>query len=243
MPSSLSPNPFRLGAAEGVTPTKWVRIWRERIPGVPLELVPLGARGGEEAILSGAIDAGFVRLPVAAGGQELHVIPLYDEVPVVVAPKDHYLCAADEVRTEDFAREVVLDPVDGVNWPCRLGIPAREAPPDALAAIQQVAAGIGVLVVPKSLARLHGRRDLTYRRVVDLPTTTVGLAWRIDSANDLIEDLVGIVRGRTPRSTRGKKEEPAPKRTAAEKAAARKEYLAQQRGKAPRRGGVRKRKR
>ena len=30
---------FRLGGVPGVTPAKWLRVWRERVPDVPAELV------------------------------------------------------------------------------------------------------------------------------------------------------------------------------------------------------------
>jgi DNA-binding transcriptional LysR family regulator len=70
-------------------------------------------------------------------------------------------------------------------------------------AVEMVAAGVGVLVVPQSLARAYHRRDLTYRVVTDAPTSSVALAWRREEPSDLIEELIGIVRGRTVNSTRG----------------------------------------
>lgn len=67
-----------------------------------------------------------------------------------------------------------------------------------------MAANIGVLVVPQSLARLHHRRDLTYRPVTDAPESGVALSWREDATTDLVEDFIGIVRGRTVNSSRGR---------------------------------------
>ena len=69
--------------------------------------------------------------------------------------------------------------------------------------MELVAASVGVLVVPQSLARLYHRRDLTYRVVTDAPTSSVALAWPRDGHNDLVEEMIGIVRGRTANSTRG----------------------------------------
>jgi len=221
--------PFRLGIAEGVIPRKWVRLWGERVPQVPLDVVALPASGGEAQVRAGAIHAGLVRLPVAPGEVPVHAIPLYEEEPVVVVPADHYLCAAERVQAEDFAEEVVFRPFDGVHWPIELGRPPLQQPREAAGAVQLVAAGAGVLVVPKSIARLHHRKDLTYREVTDLPLTPVGLVWPVEGAHALIEELIGIVRGRTPRSTRGGRAEPPRKKNAAEKAAARREYLASQR--------------
>lgn len=68
-----------------------------------------------------------------------------------------------------------------------------------------MAAGIGVLVVPQSLARLHHRKDLTYRPVTDAPESRVALSWpQADTTPDLVEEFIGIVRGRTVNSTRGR---------------------------------------
>ncbi|MFE7934556.1 hypothetical protein ACFU6S_38735, partial [Streptomyces sp. NPDC057456] len=71
-------------------------------------------------------------------------------------------------------------------------------------AFSSYAANIGVLVVPQSLARLHHRKDLTYRTVVDAPRSDIGLAWPEDATTELVEDFIGIVRGRTVNSTRGR---------------------------------------
>jgi hypothetical protein len=57
--------------------------------------------------------------------------------------------------------------------------------------------------VPQSLASLHHRRDLAHRPVTDAPTSSVGLVWRRDAHTDLVEQMIGIVRGRTVNSTRG----------------------------------------
>ena len=72
-----------------------------------------------------------------------------------------------------------------------------------------MAAGVGLLVVPQSLARLHHRRDLTYRPVTDAPESRVALSWLEDETTDPMEQFIGIVRGRTVNSTRGRAPEPA----------------------------------
>jgi hypothetical protein len=84
------------------------------------------------------------------------------------------------------------------------GEPAAERPVTTGDAVELVAAGVGVLVVPQSLARLHHRRDLTYRPVIDGPGSQVALAWVEDRTSELVEELIGIVRGRTVRSSRGR---------------------------------------
>ena len=45
---------FRLGYVPGVTPGKWARIWAERRPHVPLELVTATTAEAVELIRTGA---------------------------------------------------------------------------------------------------------------------------------------------------------------------------------------------
>lgn len=206
--SEVSPS-FRLAYVPGVTPTKWVRIWNERLPDVPLTLVAVSAAEAFDALRGGDADAGFVRLPVDRA--DLSAIPLYTETTVVVVPKDHLVTAADEVSAEDLADEIVLHPLDDtLGWEHRPGRPANERPATTADAVELVAAGVGVLVVPQSLARLHHRRDLTYRPVSDAPASRVALSWPQEETTDLVEDFIGIVRGRTVNSSRGRRPDPDP---------------------------------
>jgi DNA-binding transcriptional LysR family regulator len=173
---------FRVGFVEGAMPDKWARIWRERRRD-PIELVPVRQEDQETGIRSGELAMTFVRLPIDREG--LHCIPLYDELAVAVAGRDHYLAAADEVTHDDFAE-------DEIDWSA---IPAEDA-------VAVAANGGGVAVMPMSLARLHHRKDAIYRPVTDLPPTTVGLAWPVDNDDERVQVFIGIVRGRTERSTR-----------------------------------------
>ncbi|MCS0600915.1 LysR family substrate-binding domain-containing protein [Streptomyces sp. LP11] len=200
--SEESPS-FRLAYVPGVTPAKWVRIWNERLPDIPLVLVQASAAEAPELLRAGEADAGLVRLPVDR--DVLSAIPLYTETSVVVVPKDHLITAVDEVTLADLADEVLFHPRDDVfDWPAPPGEPAFERPATTEDAIELVAAGVGLLVVPQSLARLHHRRDLTYRPVVDAPQSGVALSWPQEATTDLVEDFIGIVRGRTVNSTRGR---------------------------------------
>lgn len=195
---------FRLAYVPGTTPAKWVRIWNERLPDVPLTLLAVSATEASDVLRDAGADAGLVRLPVDR--TFFSAIPLYTETTVVVVPKDHLITAADEVTLDDLAEEVVLHPLDDVfDWDGPPGEPAFERPATTEDAVELVAAGIGLLIVPQSLARLHHRRDLTYRPVVDAPQSSVALSWPEQATTDLVEDFIGIVRGRTVNSSRGRK--------------------------------------
>lgn len=210
---------FRLAYVPGVMPAKWVRTFTERCPGVEVELVSAAAVEAVDRVRAGSVDAALAR-PAADGEPGLAVIRLYDEVPVVVVPKDHVLTAVDEVSAADLADEQFLVPADDVlDWTDRPGTVIEHRPETTGDAVELVATGMGLLVVPMSLARLHHRRDLTFRPLADGPPGPVGLVWA-EPTSDLVEEFIGVVRGRRPGSSRGRGE-PAPKRSAKQKAAAR----------------------
>jgi DNA-binding transcriptional LysR family regulator len=141
----------------------------------------------------------------------LHAIPLYTETTVVVLPKDHFLAAADSLSPADLADDVVFHPVDDVlEWTEPLpGKPALDRADTTDDAIELVSAGVGLLVVPQSLARLHHRKGLTYRPFPDAPASQVALSWLEGETSELMEQFIGIVRGRTVNSSRGSQPEPA----------------------------------
>ena len=90
------------------------------------------------------------------------------------------------------------------------------APTELTTAATDLVLGGAVLVVPMSVARGASRRDLTYRPVVDADPSPVALAWRTDEENPLIEEFIGVVRGRTPNSSRTARARAPESRTPAE---------------------------
>lgn len=191
--------PFRVGFVTGATPDKWARIWRDRRPGTPLVLVPLTQDEQETEIRNGSVDMALVRLPVDREG--LHLIPLYDEVPVVVVARDHVVSAYDEIPLADLADEqFVLPPPQGF-------VPRAEqlpfAPMSEREAVEVVASGTGVVVLPLSVARLLHRKDVVHRPVTGVEPTSVGLAWLAERDDERTQAFIGVVRGRTDRSSRG----------------------------------------
>ncbi|MEE6388617.1 LysR substrate-binding domain-containing protein [Microbacterium paraoxydans] len=194
------PRTFRLGAVPGATPGKWIDTWKRRLPQVGLELVAIEVAGQRDALDD--LGAALVRLPL--DDDALHVIALYDEVPVVITSTDSHLLAADELTAADLDGEVVLPLSDGVLGPLDLPgtAPARVGPLSTADAIATAATGVGVVIVPMSLARLHHRKDVDHRILADGPVSTVALAWPRDRTTPDVETFVGIVRGRTANSSR-----------------------------------------
>ncbi|MEV6929108.1 LysR substrate-binding domain-containing protein [Dactylosporangium sp. NPDC051485] len=194
---------FRLAVVPGVVIDKWARAWAQRRPHSALELVPAEAAEAP-GLMPERADAGLVRLPVDR--DVLHAIPLYTEQTVVIVPRDHVLNAADELTLAEIAEigdPLLLPRDDVIPWERPPDTPV-ERPETTAAAVEWAAAGVGLLVAPQSLARLYHRKDLKYRPVIDAPSSSVALAWPRDAHTDLVEEMIGIVRGRTVNSTRGR---------------------------------------
>lgn len=173
------PQPLRIGHVAGVTLTKFRRLWDERFA-QGLEVVDIEDAEQVAAVRDGLVDMCFVRLPIDQNS--LHAIPLYDDVLVAWVSKDHPVAAFDEVTLAELADETVLTELDTV-------------------AIDRVLAG-AVLIVPMSIARSASRRDLVHRLVTDAEPSHVALAWRVDNDHPMIDEFIGVVRGRTPNSSR-----------------------------------------
>lgn len=211
----MNPPSLTLGYVPGGTPAKWARNWAERHPDVPLQVCTVAAADAADAVRAGTVDVALLRLPADTSG--LAVIPLYEETTVVVVPVDHVLTAGDTITAADLDGEPVLMPLDHVvAWAEAPGALVDHRPETTEDAMELVAAGVGALVVPQSLARLYHRKDLTYRPITDAPTCPVALAFPDGPQSPLLEEFIGIVRGRKPGSSRGQAQ-PAPKRTAREK--------------------------
>ena len=211
----MTQSSLTLGYVPGGTPAKWARIWAERHPEVPLRLRTVAVADAAAEVRAGAIDVAVLRMPADTSG--LAVIPLYEEITVAVVPTDHILSAVDEITAADLDGEPMLLPLDHVlDWASTCGAPVDHRPETTEDAIELVASGIGVLIVPQSVARLYHRKDLTYRPITDAPTCPVALAFPEGPQPALVEEFIGIVRGRKPDSSRGHTQ-PVPKRTAREK--------------------------
>lgn len=176
------------------------------------------------------------REPASTDGEKYHSIRLYEELPVVILPVDHVLTVLDEVPVEELAEEFLLQPASDIPAYEEVSRAWRESAgrivPEGLTdkeTIELVAAGVGLYIVPMSIARFYHRKDLTYRPVAGLDLYPVHLVWprapkgepRSEELEALLQDFIGIVRGRTATSDRGSETRQArAERVAAEKAKA-----------------------
>lgn len=150
---------LRLAFVAGVTPAKWLRIRAERTR-APIESFRTEQSEQLDALRAGDADIALVRLPIDDAG--LNVIPLYSEIAVVVLPKDHPLADVEEFSLADIADERRVTDAESTAGAMLMEL---------------VAAGVGVAVVPHSVARLHSRKDLVARPVTDAPETRIAIVW------------------------------------------------------------------
>jgi DNA-binding transcriptional LysR family regulator len=191
---------LRIGFVTGTTPDRWARAWRDQRRG-PLSLVPVTEDQQQDVVRRGEVDMALVRLHVTTDLPDLlHQVRLYDELPVVVAGREHLVAAADTVTLDDLSEEQLVrahasgwqPSADQLTWPA---MSEGEA-------IETVAAGTGIVIVPMSVARLFHRKDVVEREVTDLSPTTVALVWLRERDDDRTQAFVGVVKGRTANSSR-----------------------------------------
>src|SRR6478735_5725850 len=183
--AGAEPRMLRISYVAGVTPGKWIRRWEERMQDIPLRAFMVDDADQLQVLRDSAADMAFVRLPVDREG--LSVIPLYEEQPVVVAPKGHEISVFEEVALADLAQESFLD------------VAALGGPETAL---QVVASGAGLVILPMPVARHFNVKDTVARKLTGAPTTEIALAWPAEATDDVLEEFIGVVRGRTAQSSR-----------------------------------------
>lgn len=176
---------LRVGFVPGVEPDRFLRRWKSGRRDAWLELTPIPLSQQHLALQRGDVDMCFVRLPIPT--DDLHVVGLWEERGAIVMGTEHVLSLLDEVSESDLAEEAE--------------IPAEHLD-DAAERVAVVAAGVGFTRMPLSLARLHHRKDAVHRPQVDAEPTRIALAWPRAADDEVRQEFVGVVRGRTSRSSR-----------------------------------------
>jgi DNA-binding transcriptional LysR family regulator len=174
------PSRFTLAFPLGVTIGKWTRVFAERQPDV--ELVVRPADDPLALLEAGEADMVFAR--DAEATDDRHLIPLYTEDVIVVMNHEHLLTLEEKLHLVD------LD-----------GEPRVEGEPSE-ALMRGVAAGDGIALMPASVAKALRRKDVEAIRLEDGPVSHVGLTWPRDDQHPLVDEFIGIVRGRKAHSSR-----------------------------------------
>jgi DNA-binding transcriptional LysR family regulator len=153
-----------------------LRSFRADLPGVRLELDEAGTAELIESVLSGRLDAAFVRSP-AEGLAGLLVEPVLVEPMVAALPAAHRLArpAPAPLRLAELAADAFIlyrrrtgpGLYDAILAACRdsgFAPHIEQEAPRLPATLSLVAAGLGVSVVPESMRR-HAVAGVAYRAI------------------------------------------------------------------------------
>lgn len=188
-----------------------LRLCRERLPDLELELHPMTRCQQVDALRGGRIQVGILFLPIDDDG--LAVEPLRREPLVVVLPEDHRLARRDRLRMIDLQDEPMISFPRARRGRDHMTITAcRQAgfePRMSYATdrietnLALVAAGLGVSLLPASIRNLR-RSGVVYRPLV-LPAPHLEMAAAVprDAAPDGVAAFLRILReaaGRTSRA-------------------------------------------
>lgn len=185
----------------GTEPGKWFRRYEE-LSGNRLSTVPSTdpfslLAPGEEAETEKA-DIALMRLPDPRVGEEHHVVRLYDEAPGVAVPKDSIFAEMGEAVAErDLDGEIC-------NFAYVSGADSAESIEELRAALQVVAANVGIALAPLPLLKALSKKQVVPLGLKDTADTAtqIGLVWLKARDAEDVQDFVGVAKGRTVRSSR-----------------------------------------
>lgn len=190
--------------------TELIRQYRQQYPDVEMTL----SQGDSESLVAqlreGTIDAAFVRPPFALDGglafPQLAFTQLAEEPLVVALPLGHALARRKRLAPKDLTQErfILYSRKSGYGLSADIMAACRQhglnpligqRAPQLSSAVNLVAAGMGVAVVPASLR--HLRPDgVVYRPfALDWPRAVLGLAIRGNAPGGRVENLLRLAKG------------------------------------------------
>jgi len=154
-------------------------------PHVTFEMRSLGFTEQADALISGQVDAAFLRPPLPPG---LRTLQLTTDRRVVCVSADDPLAGQAPVSLAQLADHVRLDVppgAPGVWWDFWTANPRPDGTPvrygtvvtDPQAMLLAVARGQGIVFLPEAARPLYPRPDLAYLDVTDLSASSAALAW------------------------------------------------------------------
>ena len=194
----------------GLLPDKWFRRVDERHGGASrdsnrrVRIASAVADDPRPYVLHGKADVAFVRMDdrgregvvkdAEASGQSIHLIELYEEQPGVAVPKDNAIALFPQVSSHDLEDEKIMWSPQPPHF--RVDIAGVRA------ALEVVAANVGVVIAPRPLLRVINKRGVKDVALSDARPTQLAMVWLQSRDDRDIQNFVGIVRGRTARSSR-----------------------------------------
>jgi DNA-binding transcriptional LysR family regulator len=182
-----------------------LRLWRERYPGVVLELRELTLQQQLSALADRQLDVGFEHLD-ADHDASLNSITIFHEALVVALPAHHPLALSPSLTLADLAQESIL-------LPSIAAFPFYQAVIDQFAQaglqpqivqntqatwlltlLSMVAAGLGLAILPASNVETVSRKGVIYRPIQGLPLArALSAIWHKDNASVVVLEFLKAV--------------------------------------------------
>lgn len=176
-----------VGFRAGIIPTPAVRAFNVGLPEIAVDVRRLEWDDQEQAILAGLVDIAYVRRPISSRG--LCLTPLYTEPRLAALPSDHRFAAEPELTTAAIAEERHLrffEPVkDGTQNILLRSVEEK---------LEFVAAGHGIIVLPRSATRHYTRPDIVYVPLIDAEPDEVMLAYESSRRSKLLSAFIEAAR-------------------------------------------------
>jgi DNA-binding transcriptional LysR family regulator len=182
-----------VGFRAGITVTAAVRAFAALRPEVTVDVVRIEWDEQEELLRSGRLDVAYVRRPIDERG--LRLVALYAEDRLAALPVDHPLAGRATLAVGDLADELQLRylepaPVPGAGTGTRLRSVEEK--------LEHVAAGHGIIVLPRSATEYYNRPDVAYVPLADAEPDEVLLACEAGRRSRLLSDFVAAARRAVP---------------------------------------------
>ncbi|MFB4277558.1 MULTISPECIES: LysR family transcriptional regulator [unclassified Nonomuraea] len=193
-----------VGSATNLTLPRVLRRFRARYPAVQVELRELTTAQQAEELRQGLLDVGLLHAPLAGAAAEmLSTRTVARELLLAALPSGHPLATRTPLPAAALAGEpfVMFPRRYGPGLYDQITAVARAAgfePGIVQEAVQMqtivglVAAGIGVSIVPESVARLR-RGDVVFRPLSpETRVVTLDVTWRTGDPNPLVRNFCSL---------------------------------------------------
>ncbi len=163
--------------APGLRVSAAVRVFSAEYPDVQVELLQLNWWEQDTPLRDGRADVGYLRRPFEDTG--LRTVAIGSEPKVACLPATHPLAQRRTLRSADLDGETILDAL------ARRTSSVEEK-------FELIAAGHGIAMVPRSVAKSYARPDLVYRPVSDLVPVQTCLTVAEDRHDQRVLDFMTI---------------------------------------------------
>jgi len=192
-----------LGAATYSLLPAFLKVFRDRFPGVEIELHEMKTSELIQNLRQRRVHVGLLRLPVR--DDLLSFEPILEERLVVALPEHHPLAEKHQITFGDLSGDAFLLPprqlapgfYDQVAGLCRragfnLRVGAEASQLQTI--LNLVAAGMGVSLVAESVTQM-GDRGVVFKRLPEpAPTMEIAIAWCRDDQSEVLQAFLQVVR-------------------------------------------------